>query len=246
MGSWSHALEKNILSQSEEMDLTTDGVGRSRKLLTGWKMKSPFNLENEDGLVLDGEAVGSMEFMGLDSPDVVRKLLASNPSVRFLSGEIGRNSSKRIVSPTNNMVTWTSNPFIGGDESSSRFSSSLMESSKSQDSSIIDLKLGMLADLIDTKDKRCSKEGSSILCSSIPAKRPGPRTRSLSSQTPLCQVHGCNMDLSSSKDYHKRHKVCDVHSKTPKVIVNGIEQRFCQQCSRLVFSSLPFHAHSFS
>ncbi|KAL6269073.1 hypothetical protein ACE6H2_025984 [Prunus campanulata] len=31
------------------------------------------------------------------------------------------------------------------------------------------------------------------------------------------------MDLSSSKDYHERHIVCDTHSKTPKAIVNGIE-----------------------
>lgn len=227
MESWSHALEKKMFLYSEEMDLTTDAVGRSRKLLTGWDMKTPFNFEN-DGLVLDRDAVESMEFMELDSPDLVRKRLPSNPSVGFLSGEIGRNSSKRIVSPTN-MVT--SNPIFGGEESSSRLSSSFMESN-SQDSSIIDLKLGRLADCIDAKNNRCSKEGSvlSSLGSSMPAKR--ARTTSVCSQTPLCQVHGCNMDLSSSKDYHKRHKVCDVHSKTPKVIVNGIEQRFCQQCSR--------------
>ncbi|XP_009600444.1 squamosa promoter-binding-like protein 6 [Nicotiana tomentosiformis] len=58
------------------------------------------------------------------------------------------------------------------------------------------------------------------------------RTTNVHSQVPLCQVYGCNKDLSSSKDYHKRHKVCDEHSKFAKVIVNGIEQRFCQQCSR--------------
>ncbi|XP_019180610.1 PREDICTED: squamosa promoter-binding-like protein 6 [Ipomoea nil] len=65
---------------------------------------------------------------------------------------------------------------------------------------------------------------------SVTAKR--ARITSFSSQVLVCQVHGCNRDLSSSKDYHKRHKVCDEHSKTAKVIVNGIEQRFCQQCSR--------------
>ncbi|KAJ8574351.1 hypothetical protein K7X08_026156 [Anisodus acutangulus] len=58
------------------------------------------------------------------------------------------------------------------------------------------------------------------------------RTTHLYSQVPLCQVYGCNKDLSSSKGYHKRHRVCDEHSKTAKVIVNGVEQRFCQQCSR--------------
>ncbi|KAF3525682.1 hypothetical protein F2Q69_00051150 [Brassica cretica] len=45
------------------------------------------------------------------------------------------------------------------------------------------------------------------------------------------------MDLSSSKDYHKRHRVCEAHSKTSVVIVNGVEQRFCQQCSRFHFLS---------
>lgn len=58
------------------------------------------------------------------------------------------------------------------------------------------------------------------------------RIANLQSQIPVCIVHGCNKDLSSSKEYHKRHKVCDVHSKTSVVIVNGVRQRFCQQCSR--------------
>jgi hypothetical protein len=47
-----------------------------------------------------------------------------------------------------------------------------------------------------------------------------------------CQVEGCNVDLTGVKTYYYRHKVCNAHSKTPLVIVNGIEQRFCQQCSR--------------
>ncbi|KAI3733042.1 hypothetical protein L1987_64257 [Smallanthus sonchifolius] len=51
------------------------------------------------------------------------------------------------------------------------------------------------------------------------------------------QVEGCNLDLSDAKTYYSRHKVCGAHSKTPKVIVNGLEQRFCQQCSR--FHQLP-------
>lgn len=47
-----------------------------------------------------------------------------------------------------------------------------------------------------------------------------------------CQVEGCQVDLSSAKDYHRKHKVCEVHSKAPKVVVAGVERRFCQQCSR--------------
>lgn len=49
---------------------------------------------------------------------------------------------------------------------------------------------------------------------------------------PRCQVEGCRVDLSEVKAYYSRHKVCGVHSKSPMVIVNGLEQRFCQQCSR--------------
>ncbi|KAG7593072.1 SBP domain [Arabidopsis thaliana x Arabidopsis arenosa] len=58
-----------------------------------------------------------------------------------------------------------------------------------------------------------------------------------SMQVPRCQIDGCELDLSSAKDYHRKHRVCEKHSKCPKVIVSGLERRFCQQCSR-------FHAVS--
>ncbi|KAL1218799.1 Squamosa promoter-binding-like protein 13B [Cardamine amara subsp. amara] len=51
-------------------------------------------------------------------------------------------------------------------------------------------------------------------------------------QIPICLVDGCDSDFSNCREYHKRHKVCDVHSKTPVVTINGHKQRFCQQCSR--------------
>ncbi|KAI3415169.1 SBP-type domain-containing protein [Psidium guajava] len=49
---------------------------------------------------------------------------------------------------------------------------------------------------------------------------------------PRCQVEGCNVDLSEANTYHSRHKVCGTHSKSATVVVRGLEQRFCQQCSR--------------
>ncbi|KAL9257646.1 Teosinte glume architecture 1-like protein [Drosera capensis] len=52
------------------------------------------------------------------------------------------------------------------------------------------------------------------------------------SQVASCLVDGCDADLSKCRDYHRRHKVCEVHSKTPVVTIAGQEQRFCQQCSR--------------
>nr|BAK05287.1 predicted protein [Hordeum vulgare subsp. vulgare] len=49
---------------------------------------------------------------------------------------------------------------------------------------------------------------------------------------PMCQVDDCRADLTSAKDYHRRHKVCEIHSKTTKAVVANQMQRFCQQCSR--------------
>uniref|UniRef100_A0A0A9F931 SBP-type domain-containing protein n=1 Tax=Arundo donax TaxID=35708 RepID=A0A0A9F931_ARUDO len=49
---------------------------------------------------------------------------------------------------------------------------------------------------------------------------------------PRCQVEGCHVALAGAKEYHRRHKVCEAHSKAPCVVVLGAEQRFCQQCSR--------------
>ncbi|KAB1225828.1 Squamosa promoter-binding-like protein 12 [Morella rubra] len=53
-----------------------------------------------------------------------------------------------------------------------------------------------------------------------------------STTAPRCQVEGCNLDLSLAKGYHRKHRVCESHSKSSKVIVAGLERRFCQQCSR--------------
>uniref|UniRef100_A0A0D9W117 SBP-type domain-containing protein n=1 Tax=Leersia perrieri TaxID=77586 RepID=A0A0D9W117_9ORYZ len=53
-----------------------------------------------------------------------------------------------------------------------------------------------------------------------------------SSSGPTCQVDGCTADLSAVKDYHRRHKVCEMHAKATTCVVGKTVQRFCQQCSR--------------
>ncbi|KAI9181955.1 hypothetical protein LWI28_020492 [Acer negundo] len=53
-----------------------------------------------------------------------------------------------------------------------------------------------------------------------------------STNSPRCQAEGCNADLTHAKHYHRRHKVCEFHSKASTVIAAGLTQRFCQQCSR--------------
>ncbi|KAG2260519.1 hypothetical protein Bca52824_079813 [Brassica carinata] len=50
--------------------------------------------------------------------------------------------------------------------------------------------------------------------------------------TPRCQAERCNADLTHAKHYHRRHKVCEFHSKASTVVAAGLSQRFCQQCSR--------------
>ena len=63
--------------------------------------------------------------------------------------------------------------------------------------------------------------------------RPAESGSAASSNSPRCQAEGCNADLSQAKHYHRRHKVCEFHSKAATVIAAGLTQRFCQQCSRL-------------
>eukprot|EP01018_Ginkgo_biloba_P016528 Gb_03920 [translate_table: standard] len=55
---------------------------------------------------------------------------------------------------------------------------------------------------------------------------------SAASQIPRCQAEGCRANLTNAKHYHRRHKVCELHSKASSVIAGGLVQRFCQQCSR--------------
>lgn len=77
----------------------------------------------------------------------------------------------------------------------------------------------------------------------MPVSRPGKRVRSGSpgsTSYPMCQVDSCKEDLSNAKDYHRRHKVCEVHSKATKALVLKQMQRFCQQCSRFTFFFFSF------
>ncbi|KAF3780619.1 Squamosa promoter-binding-like protein 7 [Nymphaea thermarum] len=70
------------------------------------------------------------------------------------------------------------------------------------------------------------------LASSTPQSMVASGAAVLGTPVPTCQVEGCNVALMGAKEYHRRHKVCEMHSKAPKVVVQGLEQRFCQQCSR--------------
>ncbi|XP_062111494.1 squamosa promoter-binding-like protein 6 isoform X2 [Humulus lupulus] len=217
MVSWNFASEGKALLFSDDIDWS-DAFSRNRKAL----------IQCENGLVPGRESVESLEYMELGFPEMLRKTIQSSQGLEMLcGGEVGNGSFHRAASPA---CLISPNSSLVEDESgsNSKVSSSFMEFN-SQDSPLIALKLGRFGDCRNSQNSEHPKD-KTVSSPSLVVKR--ARIRGSYSQTPFCQVHGCNMDLSTSKDYHKKHKVCDVHSKTSKVILNGIEQRFCQQCSR--------------
>ncbi|MQM13218.1 hypothetical protein Taro_046142 [Colocasia esculenta] len=97
----------------------------------------------------------------------------------------------------------------------------------------VDLKLGRLGDFGSSSSDKCRDQTRTSTTTASPtssAKR--ARAPSNGVHNAACLVDGCKSDLSNCREYHRRHKVCEVHSKTPVVMVHGQEQRFCQQCSR--------------
>lgn len=108
-----------------------------------------------------------------------------------------------------------------------------LEASVGSGEPLLGLKLGKRMYFEDVSAASNVKNSSfpAIPASSVtPTKR--PRSNPQTTHAARCQVEGCSLDLSSAKDYHRKHRVCENHSKCPKVIVGGLERRFCQQCSR--------------
>ncbi|KAJ6833085.1 squamosa promoter-binding-like protein 15 isoform X2 [Iris pallida] len=98
---------------------------------------------------------------------------------------------------------------------------------REEDGGNLTLKLGVVAE----------EAAAAAAAATVAAARPSKKVRSGSPGSgggsyPMCQVDDCRADLTSAKDYHRRHKVCEVHSKTTKAFVCQQMQRFCQQCSR--------------
>ncbi|KAJ6837216.1 uncharacterized protein M6B38_121745 [Iris pallida] len=101
----------------------------------------------------------------------------------------------------------------------------------------VDLKLGGLGDFGPAESWKDHPRAPAV-APDAPPPSDGSSKRARSSgggggsQNVSCLVDGCRSDLSRCREYHRRHKVCEAHSKTPIVTVGGQEQRFCQQCSR--------------
>lgn len=101
----------------------------------------------------------------------------------------------------------------------------------------VDLKLGQVGNsATDQSPLPLSNDAVVVSKIATPTSSSGSskRARAMNNATLTvsCLVDGCNSDLSNCRDYHRRHKVCELHSKTPEVTICGLKQRFCQQCSR--------------
>lgn len=121
-----------------------------------------------------------------------------------------------------------------GEEDNSHFialsGSSSLVSGKNGGGLLNDLGLGRLDDLQDGS-MDIIKEQEELRSLLLPSEM--KKTHELCCMKKvLCLVDGCSSDLSKCREYHRRHRVCERHSKTPVVIIKGREQRFCQQCSR--------------
>lgn len=49
----------------------------------------------------------------------------------------------------------------------------------------------------------------------------------------FCQTPHCGADISNAKAYCRRYRVCVECISASSMVVNGIEQRYCQQCGHL-------------
>ncbi|CAL0306747.1 unnamed protein product [Lupinus luteus] len=118
------------------------------------------------------------------------------------------------------------------DEGSSRFGVYRTKSDFS-----VDLKLGQVGNfgiesvMAKPKDTYAAAGVSKMLSSPSGSSK---RARAFNNGNHIvtCLVDECKSDLSNCRDYHRRHKVCELHSKSPQVTISGQKQRFCQQCSR--------------
>lgn len=101
---------------------------------------------------------------------------------------------------------------------------------KKNETASVDLRLGeALVEKPASDTPEEPKDSETVSSPSGSSKRPRLHN---GSQNMSCLVDGCTSDLSDCREYHRRHRVCEKHSKTPVVLVGGKQQRFCQQCSR--------------
>ncbi|GLJ06773.1 hypothetical protein SUGI_0047840 [Cryptomeria japonica] len=135
-------------------------------------------------------------------------------SVMFKAKPVEENRLGKSSSNIHNIVVPSGNLSVSLYPSTD--SNKRKQSSEEEDAGNLTLKLGgsSYGDDSNSKNNKRFRSGSAV------------------TSYPSCQVDNCRTDLTAAKDYHRRHKVCEAHSKASKTLVGNIMQRFCQQCSR--------------
>ncbi|CAN6247223.1 unnamed protein product [Urochloa humidicola] len=191
---------------------------------------------NQKGSVLwDWENLPPIGANGNENP----KMIAPQAEAKFSGVEVTRHgsvhsscgtfsSSSEMGVPDKNSVK---NTDLGKVDDARTSPSSVIAASSGEP--VLSLKLGKrtyFEDICGGQSLKSSASDTSVV--TTPAAPVKKAKAAQNTQNSYCQVEGCKVDLSSAKEYHRKHKVCEAHSKAPKVVVAGLERRFCQQCSR--------------
>ncbi|KAL0644625.1 hypothetical protein Bca4012_042915 [Brassica carinata] len=160
----------------------------------------------------------------------------SSSGLAHAFSKISKSTSISSSSPEARTLNFTSEELGSSEEFAKGINTSpSLELSFGSGDPVLGLKLGKRTYFEDFWEVENAARGSALPVSLVSSSAsPVKRTKSVPQkvQIPRCQVEGCNLDLSSAKDYHRKHRICENHSKFPKVVVSGVERRFCQQCSR--------------
>ncbi|KAK3009664.1 hypothetical protein RJ639_013840 [Escallonia herrerae] len=217
-------------SVSDESASPADAIPIGKNGLVGWQLRSPFSLGSS--MISTGqENIENHEFLSDESASPPDNIPIGKSGL--VGWELRTPSSLGSSMISSSQEKIENQEFVEMDFpemiqkclSNGSIRVEFVES-KYWDLGTIDLKLGRIADQRDPRNLISSKISPNLYSAESCKQAKRGQMGNLSPSIAMCQVHGCKKDLSSFKEYHKRHKVCEVHSKTEKVIVKGVERRF--------------------
>ncbi|KAL9677768.1 hypothetical protein QQ045_015604 [Rhodiola kirilowii] len=222
----SEGYEYDLFSEDEELDLAVDGLnGRDKEnTLIEFDLDSPFGFEEEDVMFMN-----KLHEVESGLSEIIGRPPEASWSVENL--EVGdgifSGDDMNVASPDCGLSSFS---LLVDNESWSGNSSCGLQSNCGHLPGLSTINMEMGRQEAESYEKSKKQPEASMGNLSYVDKQ--PNSECLSSTKVTCQVQGCSVDLTSSKDYYKRHRVCPDDTKKAKVIVNGIQKRFCQQCSR--------------
>ncbi|KAL9677761.1 hypothetical protein QQ045_015597 [Rhodiola kirilowii] len=193
-----------------------------------WKLNSSVWGNGHDGVEPYSHAGGFGSISGFSGSDTAQVPLMSSKSTSGDSSSLRKTFNVNAFEETRSV----SIPLEFAKSKNHVTSSVSLEASVRCFEPVIGLKLGKRTyseDFCTTGNGKISSESDKPMSSESTRRS---RSSYQTNHHLHCQVEGCHFDLSGAKEYHRKHKICDSHSKCPKVIVAGLERRFCQQCSR--------------